>query len=57
MQRLTELLNKKKQLKELRSMMDKDAELYTEEGMAYSKLLVKLVLIELEIEDMEKAAL
>ncbi|EOS54315.1 hypothetical protein [Paenibacillus barengoltzii] len=35
--------------------MDKNAPMYTEEGMQYARVLTKLVLIELEIQK-EKAA-
>lgn len=34
--------------------MDKNAPMYTEEGMQYARVLTKLVLIELEIEQIEK---
>jgi hypothetical protein len=54
MQRLIELLDEKKRLNELKQMLDKEACLRTWEGATYAKTLVKLVLIELELEQMEK---
>ncbi|SED06987.1 hypothetical protein [Paenibacillus sp. GP183] len=57
MLRLLELLNMKKELNEIKRVLDRDACLQTREGMTYAKTLVKLVLIELEIEDMKKDAL
>jgi len=34
--------------------LDKDAPMHTEEGFQYARVLTKLVLIELEIEQIEK---
>jgi hypothetical protein len=56
MQRIQELLKQKKQLNGFKRTLDKDASLQTCEGMMYAKTLVKLVLIKLELEDMEKTA-
>lgn len=56
MQRMQELLEQKKQLNGLKCTLDKDASLQTWEGMMYAKTLVRLVLIELKLEDMEKDA-
>jgi hypothetical protein len=53
-QRLIELLDEKKRLNELKKMLDRESCLRTWEGMAYARTLVKLVLIELELEQMEK---
>lgn len=54
MQRMHELIEQKKQLNEIKGMLDKEASLQTWEGMAYARTLVKLVLIELEIGGLEK---
>jgi hypothetical protein len=54
MQRLKELLQQKKQLNEIKQTLDKDVPMDSWEGATYSWTLVKLVLIELEIEEIEK---
>lgn len=54
MQRMQELLKQKKQLKEFKRTLDKNASLETWEGMMYARTLTRLVLIELELESMEK---
>jgi hypothetical protein len=57
MQKLAELQNKKNKLKDQKRMLDKDAHMDTWEGRSYARLLTQLVLIELEIENMQKDAL
>jgi hypothetical protein len=57
MQRLSELRKQKRELLRLKRMLDKNACFMSWEGATYAKTLVKLVIIELEIEDMKKDAL
>ncbi|MBW5444755.1 hypothetical protein GE107_01575 [Cohnella sp. CFH 77786] len=57
MQRMQDLRKQKKQLREYKRTLDKDAPFSTEEGARYARVLTKLVLIELELEEMEKTAL
>lgn len=54
MQRLQELLEKRNRLKEVLRLMDKNASFETEEGRAYAQTLLKLVMIEMQIEALEK---
>jgi len=54
MDRLQTLRKQKQFWLSVKRTLDKDAPLYTEEGMQYARVLVKLVLIELEIEQIEK---
>jgi hypothetical protein len=54
MDRLQSLRKEKQFWLSVKRTLDKDAPLYTEEGMQYTRVLVKLVLIELEIEQIEK---
>ncbi|MUG67290.1 Uncharacterised protein [Chlamydia abortus] len=54
MDRLQTLRKQKQFWKSVKRMLDKDAPMHTEEGMQYARVLTKLVLIELEIEQIEK---
>ena len=54
MDRLQTLRKQKQFWLSVKRTLDKDAPLHTEEGMQYARVLVKLVLIELEIEQIEK---
>lgn len=54
MQRMEKLLDQKHRLNNVKSMLDKDAPMESWDGMTYSKTLVQLVLVELEIEALEK---
>jgi len=56
MQKKQELLKQRKLLTVYKRSFDKNAPLQTWEGMAYARTLVKLVLIEMELEEMEKDA-
>lgn len=49
---LQELVQKRNQLKEVLLMMDKDASLESEEGRIYCQLLVRVTVIQLEIESL-----
>jgi hypothetical protein len=54
MDRLQTLRKEKQFWLSVKRTLDKDAPLHTEEGMQYARVLTKLVLIELEIEQIEK---
>lgn len=54
MDRLRYLKERKRQLMLTRRLLDKDAPLHTWEGMQYARVLVELVLIQLEIDQIEK---
>lgn len=54
MNRLQTLRKQKQFWLSVKRMLDKDAPMHTEEGMQYARVLAKLVLIELEIEQIEK---
>ena len=54
MDRLQTLRKQKQFWLSVKRMLDKDASIYTWEGMQYARVLTKLVLIELEIEQIEK---
>jgi hypothetical protein len=54
MDRLHKLQEQKQFWLSVKRTMDKDAPMHTEEGMQYARVLTKLVLIELEIEQIEK---
>lgn len=54
MDRLQKLQEQKQFWLSVRRTMDKDAPMHLEEGMQYARVLTKLVLIELEIEQIEK---
>jgi hypothetical protein len=54
MDRLQMLQEQKQFWLSVKRTMDKDAPMHTEEGMQYARVLTKLVLIELEIEQIEK---
>jgi hypothetical protein len=54
MDRLQTLQKQKQFWLSVKRTLDKDAPMYTEEGMQYARVLTKLVLIELEIEQIEK---
>lgn len=54
MDRLQTLRKQKQFWLSVKRMLDKDAPMHTEEGMQYARVLTKLVLIELEIEQIEK---
>ncbi|WP_432775647.1 hypothetical protein AAFJ72_21275 [Brevibacillus gelatini] len=54
MDRLRFLKERKRQLMLTRRLLDKDAPLNTWEGMQYARVLVELVLIQLEIDQIEK---
>jgi len=54
MDRLQKLQEQKQFWLSVKRTMDKDAPMHTEEGMQYARVLTKLVLIELEIEQIEK---
>ncbi|MEK3884956.1 hypothetical protein [Paenibacillus sp. PL2-23] len=49
---LQELVQKRNQLKEVLLMMDKDGSLESEEGRIYCQLLVRVTVIQLEIESL-----
>lgn len=54
MQPMTKLLMRKKQLKAILRMMDSEASFQTEEGRAYANLLVKITLIQIQIDGLQK---
>lgn len=54
MNRLQSLRKQKQFWLSVKRMLDKNAPMHTEEGMQYARVLTKLVLIELEIEQIEK---
>ncbi|WP_181592665.1 hypothetical protein [Paenibacillus sp. YN15] len=54
MQSMTKLLMRKKQLKAILRMMDSEASFQTEEGRAYANLLVKVTLIQIQIDELQK---
>mgnify|MGYP001194405090 CR=1 FL=1 len=54
MDRLQTLQQQREFWLSVKSTMDADAPLHTEEGMHYARVLTKLILIELEIEQIEK---
>ena len=54
MDRLRYLKERKRELILTRRLLDKDAPLNTWEGTQYARMLVKLVLIQLEIDQIEK---
>ena len=56
MQDVRELLDRKNELNQLKQVLDKDASLDSWEGSAYTRCLVDLVLTEMAIEEIEKAA-
>ncbi|NTZ20471.1 hypothetical protein EXW96_23955 [Paenibacillus sp. JMULE4] len=51
---MQELMRKRNQLKAVMRMMDRNASFDTEEGRVYAQTLVKLVVIEMQIEALEK---
>ena len=53
-QRLLELQERRLKLIQLKQTLDSDAPLYTEEGFWYAKTLTKLVVVELQIEALQK---
>jgi hypothetical protein len=52
--RLQTLRKQKQFWLSVKRTLDKDAPMHTEEGFQYARVLTKLVLIELEIEQIEK---
>ncbi|MGF9911568.1 hypothetical protein ABEX47_22185 [Paenibacillus ehimensis] len=54
MNRLQTLQKQKQFWMSVKRTLDKDAPMHTEEGFQYARVLTKLVLIELEIEQIEK---
>ncbi|OBZ17101.1 hypothetical protein [Bacillus sp. FJAT-26390] len=54
MEKMQELLTRKDQLTAAMRMMDRNASFETEEGRVYAQTLVKLVLIEMQIEFKQK---
>lgn len=54
MQRMEKLLDQKQQLNNVKSMLDREASFQTWDGWAYTRCLTELVLVELEIEAIEK---
>lgn len=54
MNRLQTLQKLKQFWMSVKRTLDKDAPMHTEEGFQYARVLTKLVLIELEIEQIEK---
>ena len=54
MNRITELQRQRAELIALKRMLDKDASLQTWEGWAYVQTLTKLVVINLELEALQK---
>jgi hypothetical protein len=54
MDRLQTLRKQKQFWLSVKRMLDKDSSFDTEEGRQYARVLTKLVLIELEIEQIEK---
>ncbi|CAM4488146.1 MAG: hypothetical protein E7L01_04710 [Paenibacillus macerans] len=54
MNRLQTLRKQKQFWLSVKRMLDKDAPMHSEEGFQYARVLTKLVLIELEIEQIEK---
>lgn len=54
MDRLQTLQKQKQFWMSVKRTLDKDAPMDTEEGFQYARVLTKLVLIELEIEQIEK---
>lgn len=54
MKKVEELLAKKQQLLVLRNLLCNKASLATEEGMLYTRKLVKLVLIDAKLEEQQK---
>ncbi|MGN7454441.1 hypothetical protein ACTHPH_06475 [Paenibacillus pasadenensis] len=54
MGRLRELLMMKNRLAEIMQMMDREASFNTEEGRAYCQLLVKVTLVQIEIDQLKK---
>lgn len=55
MDKITELIGQKKELIGLKRVLNKDASLQTEDGAHYARCLIKLILIELQLDDMQKA--
>lgn len=54
MEKMQELLARKRQLMAVLWMVDRNASFDTEEGRVYAQTLVKLVLIEMQIESKQK---
>lgn len=54
LRKVEELFVKRQQLLELRNLLSNKASLDTEESMLYTRTLVKLVLIEVELEGQQK---
>lgn len=54
MNRLQTLRKQKQFWLSVKRTLDKDAPMHSEEGFQYARVLTKLVLIELEIEQIEK---
>ncbi len=54
MQKLEELLDQKRHLNYVKRMLDSEASFQTWEGWAYTRCLTELVLVELELEAIEK---
>jgi hypothetical protein len=54
MNRLQTLQKQKQFWMSVKRTLDKDAPMHTEEGFQYARVLTKLVLIELEIEQIKK---
>ncbi|MNJ05353.1 hypothetical protein D3C73_1666160 [compost metagenome] len=56
MKKLKHLFTQKARLKAVMQMMDTDAQFDSEEGRRYAQALVRLVLINMQIEEIEKEA-
>lgn len=56
MEKLKHLLAQKAHLKATKQMMDTDAHFNIEDGRRYAQALVRLVLINIQIEEIEKEA-
>lgn len=54
MEKLKHLLTQKARLQATMQMMDTDAQFYSEDGRRYAQALIKLVLINMQIEEIEK---
>ncbi|MFD1135619.1 hypothetical protein [Paenibacillus urinalis] len=54
MEKMQELLASKRKLSSTMRMMDRNARFDTEEGRVYAQMLVKLVVVEMKIETLEK---
>ncbi|MBA9085972.1 hypothetical protein FHR92_002444 [Fontibacillus solani] len=56
MEKLKHLLAQKSRLQATMQMMDTNAQFYSEDGRRYAHALVRLVLINMQIEEIEKEA-